>query len=82
MTALTADDAMVTLLRQANGVTEIRDASGTVIGFFAPVSLERASLYVQAVAQTDPQETRQRKEAGGGTHPTEEVLDRLNVMKA
>jgi hypothetical protein len=77
MTTLTADDAVLALLRQANGVTEIRDATGTVVGFFAPVSLDRAPLYVQAAAQSNPQETRQRKDAGGATHTTEEVLDRL-----
>ena len=38
MSSLTASDALVDLLRQAKEMTEIRDRSGTIIGFFAPAS--------------------------------------------
>jgi hypothetical protein len=44
MTTLTVDDATLALLRQAKGLTEIRDGTGAIVGFFAPVSMERAHL--------------------------------------
>jgi hypothetical protein len=81
MITLIADDAMLATLRQATGLAEVRDASGTIIGFFAPVSLERAHLYAQAAAQTDPAEVKRRKESGGKTHTTQEVLDRLRSLE-
>lgn len=81
MTTLTADEALSGQLRQVNGLAEIRDASGTILGFFTPVSLERAHLYAQAAAQTDPTEVQRRKEAGGKTHTTQEVLDHLRSLE-
>jgi hypothetical protein len=80
MITLTADDALLALLRQANGLAEIRDASGTIVGFFAPVSLERAHLYAQKAAQIDPTEIQRRKAAGGPTHTTTEVLEHLRSL--
>jgi hypothetical protein len=81
MNTLTADEAMLAILQQAKGLAEIRDVNGTIVGFFAPVSVERAHLYVQAAAQIDPQEIKRRKEAGGKTHTTQEVLDHLRSLE-
>jgi len=81
MFTLTADDNMLAVLRQAQGLAEIRDASGTVVGFFAPVSVERAHLYAQAAAQIDPTEVKRRKEAGGETHTTQQVLEHLRSLE-
>jgi hypothetical protein len=78
---LTVDDNVLALLRQAKGLAEIRDASGTIVGFFAPVSLERAHLYAQAAAQADPAEIKRRKEAGGKTHTTQEVMEHLRSLE-
>jgi hypothetical protein len=47
MITLTANDNMLAALRQATDVVEIRDAQGTVVGYFAPVSADRAHLYQQ-----------------------------------
>ena len=81
MTSLTADDNMLRILSQVNELAEIRDASGRVIGFFAPVSVERADLYAQAAAQVDPTEIQRRKEPGRKTHTTQEVLDHLKSLE-
>jgi hypothetical protein len=81
MTSLTADDAMLATLRQAQGLAEIRDPTGRVIGFFAPVSVEHADLYAQAAAQVDPTEIQRRKAAGGKPHTTQEVLDHLKSLE-
>jgi hypothetical protein len=74
MNALMLDEAAVATLRQAAGLVEIRDASGTVVGFFAPVSLDCAARYAQAAAAIDPLEVQRRKEAGGKTYTTQEAL--------
>lgn len=81
MIHLTADEAMVTVLRQANELAEIRDASGTVIGFFAPVAMERARLYAQAAAAVDPTEIQRRRQASYKTHTTQEVLAHLDSLE-
>jgi hypothetical protein len=81
MITLKVDDAMLAVLKQVNGLAEIRDSNGQVVGFFAPVSVDRAHLYAQAAAQLDPQEIKRRKEAGGPTHTTQEVLDHLRSLE-
>jgi hypothetical protein len=81
MITLTADDTLLAVLKQTKGLAEIRDSAGTIVGFFAPVEMDRAHLYAQAAAQTDPQEIKRRKEAGGKTHTTQEVLDHLKSLE-
>jgi hypothetical protein len=81
MISLTVNNAMLELLRQATGLAEVRDENGTVVGFFAPVSVERGHLYAQAAAQTDPKEIARRKEPGRKSHTTNDVLDHLNSLE-
>jgi hypothetical protein len=78
MTSLVADDAMLAVLGQAKGLAEIRDSNGKVIGFFAPVALEKAHLYAEAAARIDPVEMHRREQDRQPGHTTEEVLERLN----
>jgi hypothetical protein len=80
MRSLTVDGAVLAVLSQADGLTEIRDAAGRVVGFLAPVSVERAHLYAEAAARIDPTAIRRRKEAGGQTYTTREVLARLQSL--
>ena len=82
MTTLTADEAMLAVLRQANGLAEIRDPSGAIVGFFAPVSLERAHLHAQAAARIDPTEIKRRKESERQGHTTREVFEHLKSLTA
>jgi hypothetical protein len=81
MKTLIADDATLAILRQANSLVEIRDSSGTIIGFFAPVGVERANLYAEAAARADPSEIQKRKETPGKTHTTAEVLEHLKALE-
>lgn len=81
MTTLTLDEAMLLMLRQTKGLTEIRDVNGVVVGFFAPVSIDRAHQYAEAAAQVDPLETRRRMEAGGKFHTTQDVLNHLGSLE-
>jgi hypothetical protein len=81
MTSLTADNATLATLSQAKELVEIRDPKGVILGFFAPVALERAPLYAAAAAQLDPTETQRRKAAPQKTHTTQEVLDHLDSLR-
>jgi hypothetical protein len=81
MLQLTADDAVMAVLGKAKELAEIRDCNGTVIGFFAPVGIERADLYAEAAAAVDPSEIQRRKQAGHKTQTTQEVLAHLDSLE-
>jgi hypothetical protein len=81
MLTITADAAMLAKLRAADGLAEIRDGEGKVVGFYAPVSVDRAPLYAQAAADISPAEVKRRKEEGGKTHTTQEVLQHLDSLE-
>jgi hypothetical protein len=81
MTKITVDSTTLAVLAQATSLAEVRDSSGTLIGFFAPASLEHADLYAQAAARINPQEIRRRAEAGGKTYTTGEVLEHLRSLE-
>jgi hypothetical protein len=81
MLTVTADAAMKAALRQANGLAQVCDADGTVIGFFAPVSIERAALYAEAAASIDPT-LHKRQPKDGPNRTTAEVLDYLKTLES
>ena len=81
MTTIIAAGVLLAALRQASGLTEIRDAHGNVVGFFAPVSVKRTHLYAQAGASISPAEVKQHKEEKGKTHTTQEVLQNLGSLE-
>jgi hypothetical protein len=81
MTSLTADETMLAVLRQVNDLTEIRDASGSVVGYFAPIALDQAQLYVDVAAHCDPTEIEKRKTDNQSRRPTPEVLERIQTME-
>jgi hypothetical protein len=82
MSHLTVDDATLALLGQAKDLVELRDGSGRVIGFFAPVSLEQAHRYAAAAARVDPTEMQRRKSDGQPGRSTAEVLQHLQSLEA
>ena len=65
MISLTANEAMLAILGQAKELAEIRDATGKVIGFFAPVALDRAQCYANAAAHIDLARVQRAKEEKG-----------------
>jgi hypothetical protein len=80
MITVTADDAMLAKLRAANGLVEIRDGEGKVVGFFAPVSLENAARYASAAARIDRAELERRKAEENGGYTTREVFEHLKTL--
>jgi hypothetical protein len=82
MITLTVDETMLALLNQANQeLAEIRDAGGKVIGFFAPIAIDKAHLYADVAAHCDREELQRRKEEGRKTYTTKEVLDHLKSLE-
>jgi hypothetical protein len=80
MISLTADDAMLAMLHQVKELAEIRDSSGTVVGFFAPVALRDAQSYARAAAHIDPAEIRRRQESKEPCYTTKEVFEHLKSL--
>lgn len=53
MKTLTADESTVGLLCQTNGLAEVRDQSGAVLGFFVPLGMYKVRLDAEAFHRTD-----------------------------
>lgn len=77
MISFTLDEAAAAQLRQAEGLAEVRDPTGTVIGFFAPVRMAQAAAYATAAARIDRAELERRKNAPGKKYTTREVFEHL-----
>lgn len=77
MITLTADEKMLAVLNQAKELAEVRDASGKVVGFFAPIAYENAKAYANAAAHIDPHEIARRKATNQKGHSTREVFEHL-----
>jgi len=80
MQFITADDAMKAKLSEAKTLVAVRDGTGTVIGFFAPVSLEHAARYAEAAASIDPM-AHKRSSKEGPSRTTAEVLEYLKGLE-
>jgi hypothetical protein len=80
MVIYTADSTLRNILEQLDDITEIRDASGAVVGYFAPASHEEQFAYARAAAHFDPQELARRKSSGNAGSPTREVLARVQAQ--
>jgi hypothetical protein len=77
MNTLTADAGLQATLGKLSEPTEIRDQEGNVVGYYTPVSHDKAQLYAEARAHFDPDEMTHRKESGEKGRTTVEVLERL-----
>lgn len=81
MITLTVDGAVETMLSKLNQVTQIRDVSGKVIGYFAPADQSEALLYLQAAAHFDHLEMKQRRASRQQGYTTPEVLEHLDSLE-
>lgn len=81
MTSITADGDMLAALANVKELAEVRDGTGNVIGFFAPVTIEHAARYADAAAHLNPKEIKQAKEGNGPGRSTAEVLQRLQSLE-
>src|SRR6476660_1160204 len=85
MTSITADGSMAAALAKVKELAEVRDGSGNVIGFFAPITLNLAAQYADAAAQAaqrrfDPEEIKRRlrEERPSGSFST--LVQRLGKL--
>lgn len=81
MQFIVADDAMKLRLNEETTLAEVRDDSGMVIGFFAPVALEHAHRYAEAAASIDPMAAKRASKEGSGK-TTAEVLGYLHSLES
>jgi hypothetical protein len=80
MTQLIADEATLAVLSQAQGLAEVRDASGNIVGYYAPISVRKARLFASAAAHIDPEEIQRRKAANLPGRSTREVFEHLLTL--
>lgn len=77
MVTLTADAALLAILRQANGPAEIRDADGNFVGFFTPAGDESAVVR----SEEELAEMHRRAQAKGG-RTLKEIFQRMQSLTA
>jgi hypothetical protein len=82
MNTLNADPQMAEALRQAHGLTEIRDTAGRIIGYYAPLGHPGAPASVSVASHVDREELRRRHLSTARGAPTAEVLARLDQLDA
>jgi len=75
MVTLTADKALLALLRKANGPAEIRDPDGNFVGFFTPAADERTVQRTEA----EWADLHRRARARGG-HTLKEIFQRMQTL--
>ena len=81
MASMTADNMLKDYLLQAKEVTEIRDAGGEVLGYYAPAAVADQIPALRLAALFDPEELKRRK---ASTHPGysyEQVKEHLRSLE-
>lgn len=81
MTTITASDAVQGLLGGLTATTEIRDASGNVLGYYTPAVERERQLYERAKAHFDPEEMKRRAESNAPGYSFEQVMDHLRSLE-
>lgn len=78
MTSVTVDEKLAGSLVASGSLVEVKDAAGTVIGFFAPVTMELADKYAQAAGRYYP--IKDLPKPVGKAYTTAEVLEHLRSL--
>lgn len=73
MTTITIPDAILSQIQPGEQAVEVRDATGRVVGYFAPVAT--AEDYRRATPPISDDELDRRSKAGGGRSLTEILGD-------
>lgn len=81
MNILTADTSLQHSLDHLNGLTEIRDAAGGLIGYFSPATKAASAVYAQAAAEFDLDELQRRKQSREKGLTTQQVLAHLKSLE-
>ncbi len=75
MVTLTADAALLAVLRKASGPAEIRDADGNIVGLFTPATDENAVVRTQ-----EEWAELHRRAQGTGGRTLKEIFQRMQSL--
>jgi hypothetical protein len=81
MTVITANQELQHALAGLREKTEVRDASGNLLGYFTPRQVEEELLYRYAEETFDPDEIRRRSAAKSKGFTIEEVMAHLKSLE-
>jgi hypothetical protein len=81
MTTIPLDDKTIAALVDSKKLVAVRDATGRVIGFFAPVCIEHAPQYASGAAQLYPHKDAHKADDNGKRYTTAEVLAHLKSLE-
>ena len=82
MNLVTADASIQAAFGSIDDVAEVRDPSGTLLGYIAPVGKEEDLLYARARQLFDPAEMERRRNSGSRDYTIEEVREHLRSLGA
>jgi hypothetical protein len=78
---MTADNTLREYLLRAKEVTEIRDARGELLGYYAPAALAERIPALRIAALFDPEELRRRKASNHPGYTFDEVQEHLRSLE-
>jgi hypothetical protein len=81
MTAITANQALQEALAGLKEKTEVRDASGNLLGYFTPRQVEEQLLYRYAEETFDPEEIQRLLSEQTKGFTIEEVMEHLSSLE-
>ncbi len=82
MNQITASDDLHSLLTPLTNLTEIRDSSGNILGYYAPAAESEKLLYRQAAAHFDPHEIQRRKKTEQRDYTLAEVFEHVRSLES
>ena len=83
MSILTADSSMLAALGGLKDKTEVRDATGNILGYFTPRELELKAIYEWAAKEFDSDEIQRRfREEKGLGSSLHDVMRRIQAREA
>jgi hypothetical protein len=80
MSSLTADNTLKDSLVQAKEVTEIRDLSGQLLGYFAPTAVAQQIPALRLASLFDPEELKRRKACTEPGYSLDEIMQHLRSL--
>ncbi len=81
MASMTADNTLKDYLLGAKEVTEIRDASGGILGYYAPAAVVNQIPALRLVALFDTEELRRRKASNHPGYTFDQVKEHLRSLE-
>lgn len=80
MNLITADASIQAAFGSIDDIAEVRDPSGTLLGYFTPAGKEEDLLYARAIRLLDPAEIERRRKVVSRDYTIEEVREHLKSL--